>query len=153
MENLGCVTFRETLLLADPGRSTQAELTRIVDVIAHEIAHMWFGNLVTMDWWNGIWLKEAFATFMQVATTNAFKPEWRRWDSFSLEKGAAFDTDALSSTRPIEFEVVSPEDAEGMYDILTYEKGASVVRMLEQFLGERNFRKGCLLYTSDAADE
>lgn len=142
MENLGCVTFRETLLLADPGRSTQAELTRIVDVIAHEIAHMWFGNLVTMDWWNGIWLKEAFATFMQVATTNAFKPEWRRWDSFSLEKGAAFDTDALSSTRPIEFEVVSPEDAEGMYDILTYEKGASVVRMLEQFLGESNFRKG-----------
>jgi puromycin-sensitive aminopeptidase len=142
MENLGCVTFRETLLLADPDRTTQSELTRIIDVIAHEIAHMWFGNLVTMDWWNGIWLKEAFATFMQVATTDAFRPAWRRWDSFSLERGAAFDTDALHSTRPIEFEVVSPEDAEGMYDILTYEKGAAVVRMLEQYLGTDEFRRG-----------
>ena len=87
MENLGCVTFRETLLLSDPERTTQAELTRIVDVIAHEIAHMWFGNLVTMDWWNGIWLKEAFATFMQVATTDAFRPDWRRWDGFCIERG------------------------------------------------------------------
>ena len=146
MENLGCVTFRETLLLADPERTTQAELTRIVDVIAHEIAHMWFGNLVTMDWWNGIWLKEAFATFMQVATTDAFRPDWRRWDGFCVERGAAFDTDSLASTRPIEFEVVSPQDAEAMYDILTYEKGAAVVRMLEQFLGPDDFRSGVKHY-------
>ena len=146
MENLGCVTFRETLLLADPDRTTQGELTRIIDVIAHEIAHMWFGNLVTMDWWNGIWLKEAFATFMQVATTDAFRPAWRRWDSFSLERGAAFDTDALHSTRPIEYKVISPDDAEGMYDILTYEKGAAVVRMLEQYLGEDEFRRGVTHY-------
>ena len=146
MENLGCVTFRETLLLADPQRSTQTEMTRIVDVIAHEIAHMWFGNLVTMDWWNGIWLKEAFATFMQVATTDAFRPQWRRWDGFCVERGAAFDTDSLASTRPIEFEVISPEDAEAMYDILTYEKGAAVVRMLEQFLGSAQFRSGVKHY-------
>ena len=149
MENLGCVTFRETLLLADPERTTQAELTRIVDVIAHEIAHMWFGNLVTMDWWNGIWLKEAFATFMQVATTDAFRPEWRRWDGFCVERAAAFDTDSLVSTRPIEFEVISPEDAEAMYDILTYEKGAAVVRMLEQFLGVDQFRGGVKQYLMD----
>ena len=142
MENLGCVTFRETLLLSDPERTTQAELTRIIDVIAHEIAHMWFGNLVTMDWWNGIWLKEAFATFMQVAATDAFRPKWRRWDGFCVERGAAFDTDSLISTRPIEFEVVSPQDAEAMYDVLTYEKGAAVVRMLEQFLGPEQFRSG-----------
>ena len=142
MENLGCVTFRETLLLSDPDRTTQAELTRIVDVIAHEIAHMWFGNLVTMDWWNGIWLKEAFATFMQVAATDAFRPQWRRWDGFCVERGAAFDTDSLASTRPIEFEVISPQDAEAMYDVLTYEKGAAVVRMLEQFLGSEQFRNG-----------
>ena len=146
MENLGCVTFRETLLLADPQRTTQAELTRIVDVIAHEIAHMWFGNLVTMDWWNGIWLKEAFATFMQVAVTDAFRPQWRRWDGFCVERGAAFDTDSLASTRPIEFEVISPQDAEAMYDILTYEKGAAVVRMLEQFLGTEQFRNGVKHY-------
>ena len=146
MENLGCVTFRETLLLADPDRTTQAELTRIVDVIAHEIAHMWFGNLVTMDWWTGIWLKEAFATFMQVATTDAFRPDWRRWDGFCVERGAAFDTDSLASTRPIEFEVISPQDAEAMYDVLTYEKGAAVVRMLEQFLGPDDFRSGVKHY-------
>lgn len=146
MENLGCVTFRETLLLSDPKKTTQAELTRIVDVIAHEIAHMWFGNLVTMDWWNGIWLKEAFATFMQVATTDAFRPDWRRWDGFCAERGAAFDTDSLASTRPIEFEVISPEDAEAMYDVLTYEKGAAVVRMLEQFLGPDEFRRGVKHY-------
>ena len=146
MENMGCITFRETLLLADPPTSTLAELSRIVDVVAHEIAHMWFGNLVTMDWWNGIWLKEAFATFMQISTTHAFRPQWHRWDEFSLERGAAFDVDSLSSTRPIEFDVVSPADAEGMYDVLTYEKGAAVVRMLEQFLQPEEFRAGVQHY-------
>ncbi|WP_428121603.1 M1 family metallopeptidase [Candidatus Poriferisodalis sp.] len=146
MENMGAITFRETLLLADPAKATTAELLRIVDVIAHELAHMWFGNLVTMDWWNGIWLKEAFATFMQVTTTDAFRPEWQRWDEFSIERGAAFDVDALSTTRPIEYEVVSPEDAEGMYDVLTYEKGAAVVRMLEQYLGAARFAAGVRHY-------
>ena len=100
MENMGAITFRETLLLADPQQATTAELLRITDVVAHELAHMWFGNLVTMDWWNGIWLKEAFATFMQVTTTDAFRPEWKRWDEFSIERGAAFDVDALGTTRP-----------------------------------------------------
>ena len=146
MENMGAITFRETLLLADPQKATTAELLRIVDVVAHELAHMWFGNLVTMDWWNGIWLKEAFATFMQVATTDAFRPEWKRWDEFSIERGAAFDVDALSTTRPVEYEVVSPADAEGMYDVLTYEKGAAVVRMLEQYLGEDRFAAGVQHY-------
>ena len=146
MENMGAITFRETLLLADPQKATTAELLRIVDVVAHELAHMWFGNLVTMDWWNGIWLKEAFATFMQVATTDAFRPEWKRWDEFSIERGAAFDVDALSTTRPIEYEVVSPADAEGMYDVLTYEKGAAVVRMLEQYLGPDRFAAGVQRY-------
>ena len=146
MENMGAITFRETLLLADPQKATTAELLRIVDVVAHELAHMWFGNLVTMDWWNGIWLKEAFATFMQVATTDAFRPEWKRWDEFSIERGAAFDVDALSTTRPVEYEVVSPADAEGMYDVLTYEKGAAVVRMLEQYLGPDRFAAGVQHY-------
>ncbi len=146
MENMGAITFRETLLLADPDKATTAELLRIVDVVAHELAHMWFGNLVTMDWWNGIWLKEAFATFMQVATTDAFRPEWKRWDEFSIERGAAFDVDALSTTRPVEYEVVSPADAEGMYDVLTYEKGAAVVRMLEQYLGPDRFAAGVQHY-------
>ena len=136
MENLGCITFREVLLLVDPDRSTQPELQNVADVIHHELAHMWFGDLVTMKWWNGIWLNEAFATFMEMKCTDAFRPEWERWVSFGLSRTAAFDVDSLESTRPIEFEVVSPEDAEGMFDILTYEKGAAVLRMLEQYLGE-----------------
>ncbi len=146
MENMGAITFRETLLLADPQTATTSELLRIVDVVAHELAHMWFGNLVTMDWWNGIWLKEAFATFMQIATTDAFRPEWKRWDEFSIERGAAFDVDALSTTRPVEYQVISPADAEGMYDVLTYEKGAAVVRMLEQYLGADRFAAGVQHY-------
>ncbi|MFN0028000.1 MAG: M1 family metallopeptidase [Acidimicrobiales bacterium] len=148
MENLGCVTFREVLLLIDPDRATQPELQRAADVIAHEIAHMWFGDLVTMAWWEGLWLKEAFATFMEMKATDAFRPDWQRWVDFGLSKTAAYDTDALTSTRAIEYEVISPTDAEGMYDILTYEKGAAVVRMLEQYLGEDAFRDGVRLYLS-----
>ncbi len=146
MENLGCVTFREALLLVDPESATKGELQRITDVINHEIAHMWFGDLVTMKWWNGIWLNEAFATFMEVAATDAFRPEWSRWDSFARERSGAFDVDSLRTTRPIEFPVVSPDDAEGMFDVLTYEKGAAVVRMLEQYLGEIPFRDGIRRY-------
>jgi puromycin-sensitive aminopeptidase len=146
MENLGCVTFRERLLLVDPATATQSELQAVVDVIAHEIAHMWFGDLVTMKWWNGIWLNEAFATFMEMTCTDAFRPEWRRWVDFGLSRSAAFDTDALGATRPIEYPVVSPADADGMFDVLTYEKGASVVRMLEQYLGAGRFREGIRRY-------
>ena len=146
MENLGCITFRERLLLIDPATATQAELQAVVDVIAHELAHMWFGDLVTMKWWNGIWLNEAFATFMEMTCTDAFRPEWRRWVDFGLSRSAAFDTDALGSTRPIEYPVVSPADADGMFDVLTYEKGASVVRMLEQYLGAERFRSGIRRY-------
>ncbi len=146
MENVGCVTFRETLLLADPDHTTQGELQNVVDVIAHELAHMWFGNLVTMRWWNGIWLNEAFATFMELKVTDAFRPEWERWVGFGLARSTALDTDALDSTRAIEYPVISPHDAEGMFDVLTYEKGAAVVRMLEQYLGEDRFRAGIRQY-------
>jgi puromycin-sensitive aminopeptidase len=149
MENLGCITFRETLLLADPDHATQGELQNVVDVIAHELAHMWFGDLVTMKWWNGIWLNEAFATYMELKATDAFRPEWERWVSFGLARSTAFDTDALQTTRPIEYPVVSPADAEGMFDVLTYEKGAAVVRMLEQYLGEEEFRAGIRKYMAN----
>jgi puromycin-sensitive aminopeptidase len=146
MENVGCITFRETALLVDPATATQQENERIADVVAHELAHMWFGDLVTMKWWNGIWLNEAFATFMEVAACDAFRPEWERWNSFSLERSAAFNVDALTSTRPVEFEVISPADAEGMFDVLTYLKGGSLLRMLEQYLGVDRFRDGIRHY-------
>ncbi len=146
MENMGCVTFREILLLIDPDSSTQQERQTAVDVIAHELAHMWFGNLVTMKWWNGIWLKEAFATFCEMLAVDAYRPDWKRWLAFGLSRAAAFDVDALAATRPIEYPVVSPADAEGMYDLLTYEKGAAAVRMLEQYLGAEEFRDGVRHY-------
>ncbi|MFP5322357.1 MAG: M1 family metallopeptidase [Acidimicrobiia bacterium] len=146
MENLGCVVYRETLLLVDPASATQAELVAVVDVIAHELAHMWFGDLVTMSWWNGIWLNEAFATFMEATCAAAFRPEWERWMHFARERSGAFEVDALESTRAIEYPVHTPEDAEGMFDVLTYQKGSAVVRMLEQYLGADAFRDGIRRY-------
>ncbi len=142
MENLGAITFRETALLVDPRTATHAELERVADVVAHENAHMWFGDLVTMSWWNGLWLNEAFATFMEMLAVDAWKPAWERWTSFGVSRAAAFAVDGLQSTRPIEFPVHAPKDAEAMFDVLTYEKGASVLRMLEQHIGPAVFRDG-----------
>jgi puromycin-sensitive aminopeptidase len=146
MENLGAITFRETALLVDQRTGTHAELERVADVVAHENAHMWFGDLVTMSWWNGLWLNEAFATFMEMLAVDAWKPEWKRWESFSVARAAAFSVDGLVSTRPIEYPVHAPKDADAMFDILTYEKGASVLRMLEQHIGPTVFRDGVRQY-------
>jgi len=146
MENLGCITFRESLLLVDPDQSTQQERQLVADVVAHELAHMWFGDLVTMRWWNGIWLNEAFATFMEIAACDAFAPDWQRWTSFGLERSSAFEVDSLASTRPVEFEVRSPAEADGMFDVLTYQKGGALLRMLEQYLGAATFRDGVSHY-------
>jgi puromycin-sensitive aminopeptidase len=146
MENLGCVTYRETALLVDPASASLAEMQRVVEVVAHEIAHMWFGDLVTMEWWEGIWLNEAFATFMQILCTNAMRPQWKMWVGFGVDRDAALQIDGLHSTRPIEYEVISPDDTRGMFDLLTYEKGGSVLRMLEQYLGEATFRDGIRHY-------
>jgi len=151
MENLGCVTFRETALLVDEASAARSDLERVADVVAHELAHMWFGDLVTMRWWEGIWLNEAFATFMEVLCVDAFRPSWERWVSFGLEREAALAVDGLHSTRPIEYPVGSPEDADGMFDVLTYQKGGSVLRMLEQYLGADVFRDGVRRYLSTHA--
>ena len=151
MENLGAVTFREALLLVDEKRASKPELQRIADVVAHEIAHMWFGDLVTMQWWNGLWLNEAFATFAEISCVAKFRPDWERWTSFALYRSMAQQVDALHSTRPIEFPVISPADASGMFDVLTYEKGAAVLRMLEQYLGEEPFRLGVKHYLESHA--
>ena len=146
MENLGAITFRETALLVDEQTGTHAERERVADVVAHENAHMWFGDLVTMSWWNGLWLNEAFATFMEMLAVDAWKPEWKRWDAFGVSRAAAFSVDGLLSTRPIEYPVRAPKDADAMFDVLTYEKGASVLRMLEQYIGPTVFREGVRNY-------
>ncbi|HZD17116.1 MAG TPA: M1 family metallopeptidase, partial [Actinomycetota bacterium] len=149
MENVGCVTFRDNLLLVDPEKATQPELAAVADVIAHELAHMWFGDLVTMRWWNGIWLNEAFATFMEILAVDAFRPDWERWTQFLRTRSVALEVDALQSTRSIEYPVHSPDDASGMFDTLTYTKGAAVLRMLEQYLGAQRFRDGIRKYLAD----
>lgn len=146
MENLGAITFRENALLVDEKTATHAELERIADVVAHEIAHMWFGDLVTMKWWNGLWLNEAFATFMEMLAVDAWKPQWKRWETFGVSRAVAYAVDGLKSTRSIEFPVKHPDEASGMFDVLTYEKGASVLRMLEQYLGDKEFRNGIRVY-------
>ncbi len=146
MENLGAITFRETALLVDDGTATHTELERVAEVVAHEIAHMWFGDLVTMSWWNGLWLNEAFATFMEMLAVDAWKPAWECWNNFGLSRAAALAVDGLRSSRPIEFTVAAPKDADAMFDVLTYEKGASVLRMLEQYLGPETFRAGVRRY-------
>ena len=146
MENLGCVTFREVLLLVDETTASQPDLQRVADVINHELAHMWFGDLVTMAWWEGIWLNEAFATFMETACTNAYRPDWKVWSTFCRSRASALSTDALGNTRAVEYPVHSPAEAEDMFDVITYEKGAALVRMLEQYLGAEAFRAGVRLY-------
>ncbi len=146
MENLGCVTFREAELLVDPARASQNELVNIASVIAHELAHMWFGDLVTMAWWEGLWLNEAFATFMQYICVDKFRPEWKMWVRFVGERDTGMTFDAVHTTRPIEFPVSSPAEARAMADPITYQKGSSVLRMLEQYLSPEVFRDGIRHY-------
>jgi puromycin-sensitive aminopeptidase len=146
MENLGCVTFREAILLADPDNTARTELQRLAEVVEHELAHMWFGDLVTMRWWNGIWLNEAFATFMALCCQDDYRPEWETFVAFSRSKAAALGVDGLHATRPIEYPVVHPDDAAAMFDVLTYEKGAGVLWMLESYLGRERFRAGVRRY-------
>lgn len=146
MENLGAITYRDSDLLVDPDRATQAEIERVAGVVHHELAHMWFGDLVTMKWWDGVWLNEAFATFMEVKADDHFRPEWKSWLYFGADRSAAMEIDSLTTTRPVEFPVASPDESNAMFDVLTYEKGSAVLRMLEQYLGEEVFRSGISSY-------
>lgn len=151
MENAGCITYREAVLLIDPQSAPRAELVRSADVIAHEIAHLWFGDLVTLEWWNALWLNEAFATFMGLGCVDAYEPAWERWTQFALDRTKALETDALESTRTLEYPVESPQQAIGMLDVLTYLKGASLLRMLERFVGTEPFFAAVTSYLQEYA--
>ncbi|MBS2005536.1 MAG: M1 family metallopeptidase [Cyanobacteria bacterium SZAS TMP-1] len=146
MENLGLITYRETSLLLDEKTATHAERNRVAVVVLHELAHMWFGDLVTMAWWNGLWLNESFATFMENLCLSHWKPEWHIWDEFGLSRAAASRVDALRSTHPIESPVNHPDDAKELFDVISYEKGCSVLYQLHQFIGAENFRRGISAY-------
>ncbi|HEY8492641.1 MAG TPA: M1 family metallopeptidase [Myxococcota bacterium] len=146
MENAGAVFFRENLLLLDPKTATLAEQKRAAEVICHELAHMWYGDLVTMAWWDDLWLNEAFATWMAFEIVDDWKPEWKMWQDFQHHRAAALRLDALQHTHPIHTEVRTPAEATENFDLITYEKGASVVRMIERYLGPSVFRKGVRAY-------
>lgn len=146
MENLGCITFRESALLVDEKSASIAELKRVASTVIHEIAHMWFGDLVTMKWWNGIWLNEAFATFMQKLCTSAWKPDWGVFEDFSLSRSDAYNVDSLASTHPIESPVSHPDEASELFDVISYQKGCSVLYQIHEFIGAEVFRNGIRHY-------
>ncbi len=146
MENLGAITFRENALLVDEKNSALSSRTRVVNIVAHEMAHLWFGDLVTMKWWDDLWLNEAFATWMADKAEDVLKPEWRIWDDFAVERAGTLDADAIVATRSVQSPVNSPNDALEMFDEITYSKGAALLRMLETYLGEDKFQKGIQTY-------
>src|SRR5437867_9447564 len=146
MENWGAITFREILLHADKDTSTSTKKS-IAEVIAHEIAHMWFGDLVTMKWWDDLWLNESFATFMAYKVVDWAYPQWKIWQDFVKNStGGAMARDALKNTHPIEAKVRSPEEIEELFDEISYGKGASILRMIEAYIGPDNFQKGVANY-------
>jgi aminopeptidase N len=141
MENAGAITFRERLLLVDPERSSVDVRKGVASVIAHELAHQWFGNLVTMKWWDDIWLNEGFATWMANKPLAAWKPEWRMELTDAEDTQGALGLDALRSTRAIRTKVETPDEINEVFDGIAYEKTAAVLRMIEAYVGAEPFRK------------
>lgn len=146
MENPGAITYRLTAIAADPERSSTHALKGIFYTAAHELTHMWWGDLVTMAWWNDLWLNESFATFVGYKVTADLMPEWGMWRDFVATLARPFTLDALVSTHPISFEVKNAKQATERFDVITYWKGAGVVRMIEGFLGAEAFRAGVHSY-------
>jgi len=147
MENWGAITFRETILLFDEKTSSTQTKQFIAEVVSHELAHQWFGNLVTMKWWNDLWLNESFATFMATKFVDKFYPEWKLWDQFLEDTmNTAMSLDALHSSHPIDVKVNSPSEIREIFDAISYDKGGCVLKMLESFVTEKNFRAGLRVY-------
>ncbi|KAJ3321940.1 hypothetical protein HDU76_013989, partial [Blyttiomyces sp. JEL0837] len=135
MENWGLVNYRDTALLFDENLSSAKDKQRVVSVISHELAHQWFGNLVTMEWWTDLWLNEGFSNYMEYKGANAAEPDWRIEDQFiSEETQKAMDADASLFTHPVAVDVADPSEIEGIFDDISYAKGASLLRMLENWL-------------------
>ncbi|MCM8794320.1 MAG: M1 family metallopeptidase [Candidatus Omnitrophica bacterium] len=147
MENWGLITYRETALLIDPKLSSAQSRQRVAEVIDHELAHQWFGNLVTMSWWTDLWLNEGFASYMGPKAVDAQFPSWKIWNQYvANEYLSALKNDSLRSSHPIEIPVKNPHEIREIFDEITYSKGSSVNRMLEHYLGEPVFRKGLWIY-------
>ena len=146
MENWGGITFDESILLFDPAKSSELTKQNIFAVIAHEMAHQWFGDLVTMAWWDNLWLNEGFASWMGTKCSDHFNPQWHIWLRSNADKQRAMTTDALSAAHPIQQPVKTESEAASAFDEITYLKGQSFLRMLESYLGEEDFRAGIRSY-------
>src|SRR5438067_1962728 len=156
MENWGGITYYETALLFDPANSSAATKQTVYEVIAHEVAHQWFGDLVTMAWWDNLWLNEGFASCMGTKCTAHFNPHWEVWLEKSvprdparrigIPKEQAMEGDARATTHPIQQRALTEAEANNAFDDITYKKGQSFLRMLESFLGEEPFRNGIRRY-------
>ena len=147
MENWGAITYRESALLVDEEHSSASNKQWVALVIAHELAHQWFGNLVTMKWWTHLWLNEGFASYIEYLAVDKLFPKWDIWTQFSTnDLGVALRLDALLSTHPIEIPVHHPDEIGEIFDEVSYSKGASIIRMLAGYLGEKNFRDGLRYY-------
>ena len=147
MENWGAITYRESALLVDEDHSSIGNKQWVALVIAHEIAHQWFGNLVTMEWWTHLWLNEGFASYIEYLAVDKLFPKWDIWTQFSThELGSALRLDSLLHTHPIEIPVHHPNEIGEIFDEVSYSKGASIIRMLADYLGEKDFRDGLRYY-------
>lgn len=152
MENWGLITYRETSILYDPEESSTNVHEWIGTIVAHELAHQWFGNLVTMKWWNDLWLNEGAASFFEYKGVNYISPEWSMMDKFILEKTqSALDLDALATSHPISVQVKDPNEIEAIFDDISYSKGASILNMLEGFLCEDVLKSGLNDYLNSHA--
>ena len=152
MENPGAITYRTRLLAADDRNASIQTLKGIFSTAAHELTHMWWGDLVTMRWWTDLWLNESFASFVGEKATAALNPVWRYWRDFVADNTGAFNLDALASTHPISVEAKSAEEASQRFDAISYTKGAAVLRMIEGYLGEETFREGVRIYLKRHAE-
>ncbi|KZV19999.1 hypothetical protein F511_26757 [Dorcoceras hygrometricum] len=148
MENNGLITFREAELLKDELHSAAAEIRRLTIVVAHEVAHHWFGNLVTMEWWSHLWLNEGFATWVSYLATDRLFPEWKIWNHFLQVTVDGLHMDALEQSHPIEVEIPRAQLVEEYFDDISYDKGSSVIRMLQNYLGDDIFQKSLASYMS-----
>lgn len=147
MENWGAITFRELVLLVDEEKTSAARKKVSAEVISHELWHQWSGDLVTMKWWNDLWLNESFANYMAFKAVDHYNPEWKIWNDYlSGDLAVGLSKDSLKTTHPIEVEVNSPEEIGEIFDEISYQKGGSVLRMLENYMGEEKFRKGVSEY-------
>jgi len=146
MENAGAIFFRESALLYDPRTASLSTKESVVETLAHEMAHQWFGDLVTMRWWDDLWLNEAFASWMEMRVVDGYQPTWHVRDQDQRWRANALERDSVPSTHPIRTPVETPEQAQESFDTITYSKGASVLRMLEVWVGENVFRAGIRRY-------